>query len=58
MVDNLIITWSAKRAHKDSMDRQRHIRKAQKAIDTKTRLNSNKMLYVMATMECNVVKRN
>jgi len=40
--DNLITTWSAKRAHKDSLDRQRQIRKAQKAIDAKNKLNSKK----------------
>ncbi|UCE04475.1 MAG: IS1634 family transposase [bacterium] len=42
LLDNLIITWSAKRAHKDSLDRDRQIRKAQKAIDLKNKLNSKK----------------
>jgi transposase len=40
--DHLIITWSANRADKDRLDRQRQIRKAQKAIDCQNKLNSKK----------------
>jgi transposase len=32
-IDNLIITWSAERAHRDGQDRERQINKAQQLID-------------------------
>lgn len=42
LFDNLIITWSSERAHRDGQDRERQIDKAQKMIDKHHKVGAKK----------------